>query len=200
MLNEHDPCCGAKNKSPITWPVHDHLIYFTCSLHLKTSQVYVCISNFIPSINCRTNVLIFSGLVPFCLLSPWEGHPQRVNPPPCSAPCHCVSLTPSPCLPASICKWSRLSAYCHLQPAHTFINCRPARRALPAPLHLIVPTLTWENREWCFPHSCRCRARRINNSVGMAELWYGRSGSPLTLSLCFWGTVLPYYRRQVKIH
>ncbi len=200
MLNEHDPCCGAKNKSPITWPVHDHLIYFTCSLHLKTSQVYVCISNFIPSINCRTNVLIFSGLVPFACFLLERDTRKGLTHPPCSAPCHCVSLTPSPCLPASICKWSRLSAYvtCSLR-THSSTVGRLAAHS-PRPLHLIVPTLTWENREWCFPHSCRCRARRINNSVGMAELWYGRSGSPLTLSLCFWGTVLPYYRRQVKIH
>ncbi len=168
MLNEHDPCCGTK-KSPITWPVHDHLIYFTCSLHLKTSQVYVCISNFIPSINCRTNVLIFSGLVPFCLLSPWEGHPQRVKPPPPVLPRataslslpHRVSLHPFAndlaCLHIVTCSLRTHSSTVGRLAAHS-----------PRPLHLIVPTLTWENREWCFPHSCRCRARRINNSVGMA--------------------------------
>lgn len=123
-----------KKKSPITWPVHDHLIYFTCSLHLK---------RYITSLRVHIEFHTLNKLPDQCIdifwpgpvLSPFSLRDTRkgLNPPPCSAPCHCVSLAPSLCLPASICKWSRLSAYCHLQPAHTFINCRPARRALPAP-------------------------------------------------------------------
>lgn len=83
---------------------------------------------------------------------------------------HCVSLHPFAndlaCLHIVTCSL----------PTHSSTVGRLAAHS-PRPLHLIVPTLTWENREWCFSHSCWCTAWRINSSVGMAGL---RSGPPLS--------------------
>ncbi len=119
----------------------------------------MCISNFIPSINCGPTYWYFSGLVPFCLLSPWEGHPQRVKPSPPVLPRataslslpHRVSLHPFAndlaCLHIVTCSLRTHSSTVGRLAAHS-----------PRPLHLIVPTLTW----------------RIENDVSLIRAGAGR--------------------------
>lgn len=156
---------------------HAHLIYPTCSLRNTLSPrmhivFYPCDTTFLGE---RIDIF-WPGRIspPFSLRVTRKG----LNSPPLVLPratallslSHCVSLHPFAndlaCLHIVTCSL----------PTHSSTVGRLAAHS-PRPLHLIVPTLTWENREWCFSHSCRCTAWRINSSVGMARL---RSGSPLS--------------------
>lgn len=72
--------------------------------------------------------------------------PGRVNPfPPATLLLLHYTTPPILHLPTSICKWSGLSAYCHLQPAQPFITCQ----RLPAPSTLNCSLSDLQNREWC---------------------------------------------------
>lgn len=76
--------------------------------------------------------------------------PSLCRSPPLLAPDFTCLLPPSPphpssIFPTSICKWSGLSAYCHLQPAQPFITCQ----RLPAPSTLNCSLSDLRNREWC---------------------------------------------------
>lgn len=115
------------------------------------------------------------------LLSPWKTCPERVKAPSpwlCLPLCLALTLFLSPCIHLQM-----ISLVCILSLAacpHIHQLSAGARRRPPRPPHLIVPTLTCENREWCPPLLCWCRATRINNSAGMDEACHGHVASRFT--------------------
>lgn len=131
-------------------------------LHVFPKGVCRCLQ---PTSTLKNESLFWAGGCTSSFFPQWEMILERVNPAPtrlltpppppslfllfyfscpwlCSSPPH-HHLTLH--LPASICKWCGLSAYCQLQPARPFITCR----RLPAPPTLNCSLSDLQNGEWC---------------------------------------------------